>query len=163
MTWDPGVSATLGSLAYIGTTLTDGTADVYTEIKHLQNITVFGRVYQIVKFVPIATGFTEKFKGEVDDGDIKLSVGYDLGDAGQAAVNTAVDDTSVNYYNMKLVLNDASAGSPATPTSGSAGTTFYFKVKFTSFTVTPGTVSSVVMGEITAAVKTGGTTRVAAT
>ncbi len=151
MTWDPGVSASLGSKAYIGTTLADATMDTYTEIVHAQNVTVFGRVYQIVKFVALATGDTEKFKGERDDGDIKISVGYDLADPGQAAVNTALDDRSVNYYNFKLTLFDAS--DPGV--SGSSPTTFYLKAKITSFTKTIGTVANVIMGEVTAAIKTG--------
>jgi hypothetical protein len=159
MTWDPGVSATLGSRAYFGTTATDGTADTYAEIGHAQNITQFGAVYQIVKFVPIVSGSTEKFKGERDDGDIKISVGYDLADPGQAAAYAALTDTSVNYYNLKITGNDASAPG----TSGSTPTTDYLKVKITAFTKTYGTVANVVMGEITAAVKTGSTVTVAAT
>lgn len=164
MTWDPGVSATLGSRAFLGTTATDPTTDTYAEIGHIQNITQFGRVYQIIKFVPIKDGATEKFKGEFDDGDIKISVGYDLADAGQAACNTALDDRSVNYYNLKITGFDGSDpdGSGGF-VSGSSPTTDYLKVKITGFPKTYGTVANVVMGEITAAVKSGSITSIAPT
>ena len=149
MTYDPGVIGALGTKIYIGTTASSGAADTYLEIKNVESISTFGRNYTIVKFTALSDGAVQKFKGEFDDGDIKVGVGRDVGDPGQAACVAARDYTGAAYYNFKIVFNDQSTATAA------HGTKFLFKGKVTAFTTTIGTTQSPVKGELTVAIKSG--------
>lgn len=147
MTWDPQVVTSAGSQIYIGTTLLDPTSDVYTEINYITDLGQFGRVYSEIKFNDLNTRATLKFKGTYDDGNIVLKLARDLADAGQAALEVALD--SDLDYNFKVTLNDDSE------TTGALPSTFLFKAKVMSFPVIVGGPNQVVMGEVNIAIKSG--------
>lgn len=99
-----GVSTAAGALLYIGTTATNGVTDSYINVGEVTEIPEFGRVYNAVKYNPLASRGTQKFKGSYDDGSVAVSMGKDLTDAGQAAMVVARD--SDFDYNFKVVDND---------------------------------------------------------
>jgi hypothetical protein len=100
-----GVSTSAGTTIFIGTTASNGLTDSYIEIGQITSIPEFGRVYAEVKFNPLKTRGTLKFKGSYDDGNIAVLLGKDVGDAGQAAALIARDVDA--DYNFKIVANDA--------------------------------------------------------
>jgi hypothetical protein len=157
MSFDPGIVGSLGSLFYIGTQVTDPTLDTYLIVHYVRDIGPFGRNYSIVNFTNLADGAVQKFKGEFNDGDIKVTVGRDLADPGQLAVLTAVDYTGPLYYNFEIKLNDASNASGALPSH------FYFKGRATQFLTNINNTQQVVLGDITIAIKSGSIQEIAAT
>jgi len=103
-----------GTTLYIGTTLTDQTADTYTAVGNVSNIPEFGRAYNEVKFNPLSTRGTLKVKGSFDDGSVTVEMAKDASDAGQAAMLLARDQDF--DYNFKIVANDAVPVTTATVT-----------------------------------------------
>lgn len=100
-----GISTSAGALIAIGTTATNPVGDTYVNIGQVSTIPEFGRVYNEIKFNPLSTRGTLKFKGSFDDGSIAVAMGKDLGDAGQAAVLVARDVDA--DYNFQVTANDA--------------------------------------------------------
>lgn len=109
-----GVSTVAGAKLYIGTTATDGTEDTFTEVAEITNIPAFGRTYNVVKYNPLSTRGTQKFKGSYDDGTVAIQLGKDLTDEGQQAVVAALDIDA--DYNFKVVDNDSVPAETATVT-----------------------------------------------
>jgi hypothetical protein len=109
-----GVSTAAGALLYIGTTASNSATDTYTAVGEVTSIPEFGRVYATVKYNPLSSRGTQKFKGSYDDGAVTIPMGKDLSDEGQAALLLA-RDTDFDY-NFKVVDNDDVA--PATSTVG---------------------------------------------
>lgn len=99
-----GVATAAGATIYIGTTASSAASDTYTEIGEVASIPEFGRVYQEIKWNPINSRGTQKFKGSYDDGSISVPLGKDASDAGQAKVIAALDVDA--DYNFKVVAND---------------------------------------------------------
>jgi hypothetical protein len=157
MTFDPGIVGALGTTIAIGTTATNSLTDTYTNISYVRDIGAFGRNYSIVNFTDLHDGAVQKFKGEFNDGDIRVTVGKDVADPGQADCFAALNYTGPLYYNFRIVLNSASG------TSGSHGTEFFFKARVTQFTTNVNNTQQVVLGEITCAIKSGSIIEVAAT
>ena len=102
-----GVSTAAGATLSIGTTAAVGSTDTYTAVGEVVGLPEFGRVYNVVKYTPLATRNVQKFKGSYDDGDIAIPLGKNLGDAGQAAMLVA-RDVDLDY-NFQIVANDAVA------------------------------------------------------
>jgi hypothetical protein len=157
MAFDPGIVGSLGALFYIGTTAVDPTTDTYTIVNYVRDIGPFGRNYSIVNFTNLADGAVQKFKGEFNDGDVRITVGRDIADPGQAAMFVARDYTGPKYYNFETKLNDASGA------SGSLPTHFWFKGKVTQFLCNINNTQQVVLGDITIAIKSGSIQEVAPT
>ncbi len=161
-----GVATTAGARVYIGTTAANAATDSYTEIGEVVSVGEFGRVYNMINHLPLASRGVKKFKGSYNDGDPVFGLGKDINDDGQAAVIAAL--ASDFDYNFKIVDNDdvapasatvtitvaepgvvtwtahgLPAGSPviftttgALPTGLTAGTTYYVKEALTADTFT---------------------------
>lgn len=109
-----GATTAAGTQLYIGTTASNAQTDTYTAVAEVTNIPEFGRVYNTIKYNPLATRGTKKFKGSYDDGSLAVDLGKDLSDPGQAAC-LAARDTDFDY-NFKIVANDAIAPQSAVVT-----------------------------------------------
>lgn len=100
-----GLNTAAGAVIAIGTTATVGSTDTYTTVGSVSNIPEFGRSYNEVKFMPLATRGTKKVKGSYDEGSLMVELGRDTTDAGQAAVLVARDVDA--DYNFKVTPNDS--------------------------------------------------------
>lgn len=109
-----GASTTAGAKIYIGTTASDPLTDTYVEIGEATSIGAFGRTYNEITHNPLATRGTQKFKGTFNDGNLELQMAEDSGDAGQIALEAALD--SDFDHNFKIVANDDVAPTSATVT-----------------------------------------------
>ena len=130
------VNTSSGCQISIGTTAAVASSDSYTAIGYVSNMGEFGRVYSLIKFDSLADRNTLKYKGQRDDGTMNVELGRDSSDAGQSAVQTALD--SDQDYNFKVELNDSS------DTTGATNTIFYFKAKVMTYTTNIGTPTQVV-------------------
>lgn len=99
------VSTAAGATLSVGTTAAVGSTDSFTAVGEVVTLPEFGRVYNIIKYLPLSSRGVQKFKGSYDDGDLAVSLGKSLGDAGQAAMLVARDVDA--DYNFKIVANDA--------------------------------------------------------
>lgn len=99
------VQTAAGSRLYIGTTATVVATDTFIEVGDITNLGQFGRSYNEIKFESLGNRNTLKFKGQRDDGDIQLDLGFSNTNAGQAALKVALDVDA--NYNFKVTLNDA--------------------------------------------------------
>jgi hypothetical protein len=109
-----GVATAAGSTLSIGTTATVAATDTYAAIGNITGLPEYGRVYSEIKFSPLSSRAVQKFKGSYDDGSVSVPMGKDLSDAGQAALQTALD--SDDDYNFKVVDNDDVVATSATVT-----------------------------------------------
>lgn len=149
-------TAVLGTRLYTSATALvdiDGSADaigdftgltIATEIGLVENFGELGRVFEMVPFVSVAEGRTRKLKGAYNDGQIQLTVGQDLSDAGQLALKTYADASNQNTYPFKMVLVGADASYD----------TIYFGAKVMSFRTQLGSANSVVKAMITLEINT---------
>ena len=140
-----------GSKIYIGTTAAATSqanfeSDTFTEIGEVTNIGDFGKVYQDIPTNTINQRQTKHAKGAYDQGTLELQVYMDVTDSGQDAVQTALD--SDDEYNIKIILNDAPAGSPSQPT------TYYFRALVMSYRRSIADVNSMITASISLAINT---------
>lgn len=149
------VQTSAGSKLYIGTTASNAASDSYVEIGSIVNIPEFGRTYDEFTFASLGDRAVQKFKGTYNDGSVTIELGRDPSDAGQAAIQTALDHDF--DYNFKVSLNDAS------PVSGSHPTIIYFKAKVMSYTTNIGAPNQVVGAKTLLGIKSGSITEIAAT
>lgn len=145
----------LGARLYTSATpLTDvaGAADaigdfqgltIATEIGLIENIGELGRVFETVTFQELATGRAFKLKGPYNDGQLQITVGQDLTDAGQAALKSYVASDQNTYpFKMTLVGADASYD------------TIYFGAKVMSFRTQLGAANAVIRAMVTLEINT---------
>jgi hypothetical protein len=109
-----GESTTAGTKVYIGTTASVGLTDTYTEIAEVTSISAYGKTFAEVTHIPLATRGVRKHKGSYNDGNLELEMADDPGDAGQIALEAALD-TDFDY-NVKIEQNDEVAPVSATVT-----------------------------------------------
>lgn len=148
-----GVQTSSGSVIKIGTTAVNPVGDAYLEIGEVTNIGELGRVYNEITHTSLANRNTRKFKGNRNDGSVALDLGFDISDAGQTAVQTALDSDA--DYNFEVTLNDDD-------NTGGTPSKIYFKAKVMSFTVIIGNGESITMRRIQLGVQTGSMSVVAA-
>ena len=91
-----------------------------------------GRVYNLVSHNPIGSRATVKKKGSYNSGSVTVAVALDTADAGQVIANAAL--LSDNNYSIKLTYPN--------------GGIVYFQAVVLSFTVTPGSVDSIVTASL---------------
>jgi hypothetical protein len=101
----------------------------FTRVGEIDDLGEFGRVYNVLKRVPVAGRGTVKKKGSFDEGTMNLKLGLDTDDAGQILMKTALN--SDNDYTFKVTT--------------SAGDKYYFQAQVTSFKVTVGGADSWIM------------------
>lgn len=111
----------------------------YTEVGEVSDGGALGRTYNTVDFTSLSSRGKRKIKGSFDDGTMALQVGYAPGNAGQAMLETALDDD--DYYSFKVVLQ--------------SGVTKYFQAQVISAPVNIGNVDSVTMATVNLSIKSG--------
>ncbi len=116
--------ATLTKTAYAALT--------WSLIGEVDDFGAVGRVYNTVKFTPVASRGTRKLKGSFDEGTQNIKVGYASGDPGQIIVDAALSDD--NFYSFKAVLKD--------------GTILYYEAQVSSAPIEMGTIDNIVMRSI---------------
>lgn len=137
------VTGVLGARLYTSATaLTniEGAADaigdfqgltIATEIGLIDNFGELGRTFDTVPFQDVATGRTHKLRGGHNDGQMQITFGQDLSDAGQAAVKSQVAANQDTYpYKLTIEGGDGSYD------------TFYFGAKAMSFVTNLGAVNA---------------------
>ena len=79
----------------------------YTEVGEITDVGEYGKEYNLVTHIPLATRRTQKLKGSYNQGSLSLQMAYDPADLGQAILVTALDsDDSISY---KVVDQDGTA------------------------------------------------------
>jgi len=111
----------------------------YTPIGEVTDGGTIGRTYNIVNHNPLATRGTVKLKGSYDDGTMAIKMAYAPGNAGQALVETALDDDA--FYAFELTLQD--------------GTIKYFEAQVSSAPVAVGTVDTITGSTVNLNIKSG--------
>jgi hypothetical protein len=111
----------------------------YTTIGEITDAGALGRTYNVVNHNPLGSRGTVKLKGSYDDGTMTVQMAYAPGDAGQALLETALDDD--DFYAFKLTLQD--------------GTVKYFEAMVTSAPTNVGSVDTVTGATVGLAVKSG--------
>jgi hypothetical protein len=91
----------------------------WTTVGEIDNVGEFGRVYNVLKRVPVAGRGTVKRKGSFDEGTMDLKLGLDTDDAGQILMKTALN--SDNDYSFRVTTQ--------------SGDKYYFQAQVTSFKV----------------------------
>lgn len=77
----------------------------FTTIGQISDLGSFGKTYNEVTFLPLATRAKQKFKGSYDSGTLALKLAKDKSDAGQVIALAAL--ASDNAYGFKVVLQDS--------------------------------------------------------
>lgn len=148
-----------GTRLYIGTTLdvdfdslTDQQIadaidnDSLVEIGELEDIQEFGDTAAEVTFTALGDRRVRKAKGSFNAGNLSGTCAFDSGDAGQAAILAAL---ATDFdYNFKVVFNDASPGSPSSPTAQ------YMRGKVMGAPITPGNADNVIRRALTIGINT---------
>lgn len=137
------VRTAAGSKLYIGpvaasTVDTQGEFEAlaYVEVGEIESIGDFGDQAAATSFTALGDRRVRKIKTTFDAGTISLTLGRDPSDSGQAAMIAALAED--DDYAFKVTLNDASQGSPSSPT------TFYFRGQVQSYTTNIGNAENVV-------------------
>jgi len=109
-----------------------GYADLtFIRVGHVTNIPEFGPNTQVVTLDELDNEFTQKYKGQTDNGSMSIEAAYNEEDAGQILASTGV--TGVNKYasfSMKLEYQD--------------GSVRYWQGRIFSYTENPGSANSMV-------------------
>lgn len=139
------VNTAAGAVFSIGTKAqandaTTYAADTYVSVGEVESIGEFGDEVSAATFTALANRRVRKFKGTYDAGDIQLTVGFDSGDAGQTALNTALKDEGSTDYNFKIEFED--------------GDVFYFSGKVMSRRISAGSADEIVKANISIAIGT---------
>jgi hypothetical protein len=132
-----------GATFYIG-----GTGDLdseasWTEIAEIIDGGEFGKKFDKIDYISLASRIHRKRKGGIDYGSLNISMARIPTDSGQEVVQEAVD--SDQAYNFKVTLNDATA---ATGT-GSHPTTYLFKALVMSYTTNIPNANDIVRATMT--------------
>ena len=107
----------------------------------------FGDEVNPVTFTALADRRVRKFKGSYDAGTQTLTVAFDGEDAGQDALNAALQDESQANYNFKFELSDR-------PDAGGTDTVFYYSGKVMSRRIQPGNADNIVRATVTIGINT---------
>lgn len=113
----------------------------YIEVGEIETFGEFGDQANDVTFTSMGDRRVRHFKGSFDAGQVQLGLGFDITDAGQAAVRAAMA-TDFDYA-VKVTLSDESDDSGAEPS------TFYYRAKVMSWRINPQNADSVVRATVT--------------
>ena len=120
------------------------TAQTWTEIGYVSNISGHGISFQDVGFTVIS-GRTYHFKGAFDYGPVELQMALDLSDAGQALLKTAAEVVNQDNYGFRLEKTDA-------PSLVGGPTMVFFRGQAQTFQQQFGDVNTVSMANVRVAV-----------
>lgn len=135
----PRLSAKLPALESAAITLLAGLT--YIEVGELENIGDYGDEVGDVTFSALADSRTRHLKGLADAGSSDLTIGFDVGDAGQLALVAAQKDRSQFDYPVKVEYVD--------------GLIDYFAVKVMSSRKTVGGAEDVIKRTVTMGINSG--------
>src|SRR6056297_1901621 len=76
----------------------------FVSVGEITDLGEFGREYSEVTHNPLGERRTQKLKGSFNDGSITLQMGRVPSDAGQALIQTALDDDA--DYSFEVTLQD---------------------------------------------------------
>lgn len=136
------VRTAAGSRLYIGPAneTADSEGDYsglsYVEIGEVEDAGTIGDTANTTTFTSLSDRRVRKLKTTYDAGTQTITVGFDSGDAGMAALVAAFSSDS--DYAFKMTLNDGSEGSPSSPTI------LYYRAKVVSKPYNIGNVENVV-------------------
>lgn len=99
----------------------------YTAVGEITDLGEFGTEYNAVTHTALGQRQTKKFKGSYNNGSLQLQMARDTSDAGQTAIQAALD--SDNSYTFKVTLQD--------------GTKMYFTGKVMSYRTNVGSVDQI--------------------
>jgi hypothetical protein len=108
------VGATAGSKLYIAPPGASPSPDTFVEIGEINDLGSIGLSYNQVTAISIGNRNERIFKGTRPAIQYQIKLNRDPYDSGQAMLKTA--EASDEFYNFKLVLNDATGGL-TTPTT----------------------------------------------
>lgn len=108
----------------------------FEEVGEVETWGNFGRTYNSVTFNAMGDRRTRKMKGTYNEGDPTFTVAFDGADAGQAAVEAALD--SDDDYAIKLELSDGAT----------TNTIFYFRAKIMGAAFNLGNSEAVIRRDI---------------
>jgi hypothetical protein len=149
-------TGTLGARLYISATPLTNTAaaadaigdfqglTIDTEVGLIENFGELGRQFELAQFQAVADGRTHKLKAGFNDGQIQLTLGQDLSDAGQAALKSYAEASNQNTYPCKITLVGAHADYD----------TIYFGAVVMSYRTQMGAANAVVKAMVTLEVNT---------
>ncbi|MBA1200452.1 hypothetical protein G7009_01370 [Pseudomonas capeferrum] len=129
----PRLSAKLPATESAAVTLLEGLT--YVEVGEVSNIGDYGDEVGDVTFAALADSRTRHLKGLADAGSVELTIGFDVGDAGQLALVEAQKDRSQFDYPVKVEYVD--------------GLVDYFAVKVMSSRKTIGGAEDVITRAVT--------------
>ena len=124
--------------------ITDFQSLMYVTVGLVENLGEFGRQYELVTFVSISDARTLKLKGPYNDGQMQMTVAYDLSDAGQTVLFDAVNTVDQNTYPFKIVFVGTNAYFD----------TIYFGAKVMSYRIQAGAANSVLRALVSLEVNT---------
>ncbi len=107
----------------------------WTEVGEVTEIGEFGKTVNVITHTALSDKKVRKLKGSYDNGTLSLPMALDTSDAGQDLCMAAVD--SDDAYSIKIEVQDS--------------TIFYTTGLFSKFTRTVGSVDTVVMANVEAA------------
>lgn len=102
-------------------------AVVWTMIGEVTDLGEFGTEYNLVSHTSLGQRQTKKFKGSYNNGSLQLQMGRDTDNAGQAALQAALDSDA--SYPFSVTLQD--------------GTKIYFTGKVMSYRTAVGSVDQI--------------------
>lgn len=103
-------------------------AEAYTDVGEITNIGDFGKEWTEVTHLPLASRGVKKGKGSYNNGTLSPALALDPGDAGQTAMETALESDSP--VSVKITLQD--------------GTVYYLEALVMQFKPSIGGVDDVV-------------------
>lgn len=99
----PQAMRSTGATFWIGTTATDGSADTYTQLAKAKQVSGFGGgAFTMSDTTALDDTVRQTTKTIFDPADIDLEINELAGDAGQAALKAAFEDTADTPYNFEI-------------------------------------------------------------
>ena len=117
---------------------------ITTEAGLIESLGELGRVFSPVNFQAVADGRMYKLKGGYDDGNMQLTFGQDLTDAGQFLLNEHAQVSDQNTYPHKITLVGADP----------SFSYIYFGAKVMSYRTQLGAVNVIVKAMVTLEINT---------
>jgi hypothetical protein len=114
------------------------------EVGLIENFGEFGRQFELASFQAVKDGRAYKLKAGFNDGQLQLTLGQDLSDAGQLALKTYAEASNQNTYPFKITLNGADANYD----------TIYFGAKVMSFRTQMGAANAVIKAMVSLEINT---------
>lgn len=114
-----GIGSVAGAKLYIADPGPLSPAPSWVEVKNIFNIGEFAKNFADVVFESVGDAVTRHRKGTMDMPPIPITLNTDYNDQGQADLRAASDETPnaiADFFNFRLVVNDAQ-GSPSKATT----------------------------------------------